>query len=170
MTKPLKLFRAALISLCFMAPAGVRAQGRVPRFRDYPVRGVYRGRPAPVVLTPDNRAFRTRLREAARRRANFAGRYVVTTWGCGTGCRLGAVVDLKTGRVHWLPQRLCCWPYGEPPYPSPAAFRLDSRLIVLTGARGETEREGGDVGVHFYEFRGGRFRHLDTAAVGGRNR
>jgi hypothetical protein len=151
------------------APRAAEAQGRVPKFRDYPVRGVYKGRPAPVVLTPDSRAFRTRLRAAARRPANFAGRYVVTTWGCGTGCQLGAVVDLKTGRVHWLPHRLCCWPYGEPPYPAPVAFRLDSRLIVLTGARGETETEDGDVGVHFYEFRGGRFRHLHKAEAEERN-
>src|SRR3712207_6961088 len=50
-----------------------------------------------------------------------------------------SIVDLKTGRVHWIPHPLCCWPYGEPPYPEPLEFRLDSRLIVLTGARGETE-------------------------------
>ena len=168
-TAQLRRLRLLLLLALASLPAGAFAQGRVPRFRDYPVREVYEGRPARVRLTPDNRLFRTRLREAGRQRANFAGRYVVTTWGCGTGCQLGAVVDLKTGRVHWLPHRLCCWPYGEPPYPSPVAFRLDSRLIVLTGARGETETEDGDVGVHFYEFRGGRFRHLHKAEVEERN-
>lgn len=171
MTTRLKLFLLSLLLLCVMSPGGVLAQERrVPRFTDYPVRGIYRGRPARVVLTPDNRLFRTRLREAARQRANFAGHYVVTTWGCGTGCRLGAIVDLKTGRVHWLPHRLEGWPYGEPPYPEPLEFRTGSRLIVLTGARGETESTDGEVGVHFYEFRGGRFRHLHTAEVEGRNR
>src|SRR3712207_9058549 len=74
-----------------------------------------------------------------------------------------SIVDLKTGRVHWIPHPLCCWPYGEPPYPEPLEFRLDSRLIVLTGARGETDEREGEVGVHFYEFRRGRFRHLHTA-------
>ena len=165
-TRP-RILTIALLSLCAAAPA--LAQGRVPRFRDYPAKEVYRGRPARVVLTRDDRAFRTRLREAGRQRPNFAGRYVVTTWGCGTGCRVGAVVDLKTGRVHWLPHGLCCWAYGGPPYPEPAEFRLDSRLIILTGARGESETEEGEVGVHFYEFRQGRFRHLHTAEVGGRN-
>jgi hypothetical protein len=167
-----ELSRLALLSWCaaalICAGAGARAQGRVPKFRDYPVKAVYRGRPARVVLTPDTRLFRTRLRAAGRERPNFAGRYVVTTWGCGTGCRSGAVVDLKTGRVHPLPHQLCCWPYGEPPYPEPLEFRPDSRLIVLTGARGATETEDGQVGVHFYEFRNGRFRHLHTAPAGGR--
>lgn len=161
-TRP-TLFCLALLSLCATAPA--LGQGRVPKFRDYPVREVFRGRPARVILTPEGRTFRTRLRDAARERPNFAGRYVVTTWGCGTGCRLGAIVDLKTGRVHWLPHPLCCWPYGKPPYPEPLAFRLDSRLIVLTGARGETDEREGEVGVHFYEFRNGRFRHLHAAPV-----
>jgi hypothetical protein len=146
------------------------AQGRAPRFRDYPVGGIYRGRAVRVVLTPDNRLFRTRLRAAARQPPNFAGHYVVTTWGCGTGCRSGAVIDLKTGRVYPLPHQLCCWPYGEPPYPEPLEFRAGSRLLVLTGARAATETEEGEVGRHFYEFRGGRFRHLHTTAVEGRNR
>ena len=38
---------------------------------------------------------RTPLREAARQPANFAGHYVLTTWARGTGCVLGAAVDLK---------------------------------------------------------------------------
>ena len=161
------LLRLFILALFFpvSAPGNVSAQGRVPRFRDYPVKDIYKGRPAPVRLTRDDRAFRTRLREAARQKANFAGRYVLTTWGCGTGCQLGAAVDLKTGRVHWLPHRLCCWPSGEPPYPLPVTFRLDSRLVALAGARGETETADGEVGVHFYDFRGGRFRYLRTVAV-----
>ena len=165
-TLPAVLCGAALIA----AHSAAVAQERVPRFDDYPVRAIYRGRPARVVLTPDNRLFRTRLREAARQPTNFAGHYVVTTWGCGTGCRSGAVVDLKSGRVYPLPHQLCCWPYGEPPYPEPLEFRPHSRLIVLTGARGATETEDGEVGVHFYEFRNGRFRHLHTAEVEEQNR
>lgn len=163
------LLCAAAALLLISHSAAASAQTRVPKFRDYPVREVFRGRPAPVRLTPDTRLFRTRLRAAGREKANFAGHYAVTTWGCGTGCRNGAVVDLKTGRVYPLPLQLCCWPYGEPPYPEPLEFRAGSRLIVLTGARGATETEDGEVGVHFYEFRGGRFRHLHTAEVEGRN-
>ena len=90
---------------CAAVAVAAHAQGRAPSFRDYPVRRFYRGRVAPVVLDADSRAFRTRLREAARGRPNFAGRYIVTAWGCGTGCEVGAAIDAKTGRVHWFPHQ-----------------------------------------------------------------
>ena len=31
---------------------------------------------------------------------NFAGHYVLATWGCGTQCTQVAIVDLKTGFVY----------------------------------------------------------------------
>ena len=157
----LRLTAFAAFALAALA-AGASAQKRVPRFEDYPAKRTYIGRHAAVVLTPDNRAFRTRLREAAREKPNFAGRYVLTAWGCGTGCVLGAAVDLRTGRVTWLPDTLCCWWETEENISDdfePIEFRLSSRLIIFRGMLGEKEQSKG---THFYKMENGRFVHLHS--------
>lgn len=137
----------------------VQSQERVPQFKDYPVREFYRGKPAPVVLTRDNRMFRTRLRLAAKEKPNFAGRYIFTAWGCGTRCLMGAVIDAKTGRVYWWDSSLCCWGDDVGETWGPIEFRLNSKLIVFSGARNEKEN---DDGAHFYKFENGRFVHLKS--------
>jgi hypothetical protein len=35
---------------------------------------------------------------------NFASFYVITTWGCGSGCVTGVMVDIRDGIVHSLPE------------------------------------------------------------------
>jgi hypothetical protein len=47
--------------------------------------------------------YRTRIRDAFKAEANFGSNAVVTTWGCGTGCQFGALVDRSTGTVHDIP-------------------------------------------------------------------
>ncbi len=134
-----------------------------PRFSDYPVREIYRGAVAPVILdTRRAREFRTRLREDSRAGTNFAGHYAVVFWGCGTGCAQVAVVDVRTGRVYWPPVD-----YVDVPAPTdetPAAehpnFRPDSKLLVL--ARNHYDGRGGHT-VYYYLFDRNRFRLLRRA-------
>jgi len=45
--------------------------------------------------------FRTNLRNAAKEGVNFAGHYILTTWGCGTNCSQTAVIDARSGRVFF---------------------------------------------------------------------
>lgn len=72
-----------------------------PAFAQYRATERYTGRPAAVNLnTPQARRFRTVLTNGAKRGPNFAGRYTVVTWGCGTECQQVAIVDAKTGRVY----------------------------------------------------------------------
>jgi hypothetical protein len=54
-----------VLSLTASPHGAASAQKRAPRFADYPVKEVYKGRNARVVLTNDSWSFRTRLREAA---------------------------------------------------------------------------------------------------------
>jgi hypothetical protein len=144
--------------LVAVAPAG--AQGGAPRFEDYAVRGTYAGPShAPVIATRDEREFRTRLREGAEEKPNFAGHYVVALWGCGSGCVMGGVIDAKTGKVTMIPFTLCCWDVEQPDDFEPVVFRVDSSLIVFDGARDENEA---DKGKHYYAFEGGRFKELKT--------
>ncbi len=148
----------ALAALLFVPGVETPAQSRIPRFRDYPASGTYRGKTAPLVLTRDDRMFRTRLRWAAKNlKPNFAGHYILTTWGCGTSCRAGAVIDARTGRVYWWDFSICCWWFDGGDDFQPIEVRPDSKLIVFSGARNEKD---GDVGTHFYKFENGRFVHL----------
>lgn len=82
--------------------------------------------------------IREALTEAAEGRPNFAGRYRLAAWGCGSGCTAGAILDKETGRVTELPfaaHRVMGTTYN------PLLFRADSRLLIVSGSLNE-EREG----------------------------
>jgi hypothetical protein len=136
--------------------------GASPRFTDYPVREVYKGRVAPVILDGRRaRMFRSRLREDSRGGVNFAGHYTAVFWGCGTGCAQMAVVDAKTGRVYWPPLDYIDIPAAPEdaaiPHPN---FRPDSKLLVLTRARYDGR---GSYTAYYYLFDKNRFRLLRRA-------
>ena len=53
---------------------------------------------------PTARMFRTRIAEGYKSgNIDFAGYYIIITWGCGTGCINGAMVDIRDGKVYDLP-------------------------------------------------------------------
>jgi hypothetical protein len=158
----------ALALAALMAPAALaqtvkaRAQAsRAPRFEDYPVREVYRGPVARVRLDSRKaRMFRTRLREDAPKGPNFAGRYTVVIWGCGTGCAQMGVVDCVTGRVYFPPVEYMDIIDTEDEAARSQWFRLDSRLLVIT----QNLYDGrGSYTAHYYLFDRGRFRLLRKA-------
>ena len=92
------------------------------------------------------------LRATEGRKPNFAGHYVLTSWGCGASCTMSAAIDTGTGTVSWLPFTVCCW---APEIAEPLQFRADSRLLIVHGSRNE---HGG--GVHYYTIEGGQFSEL----------
>lgn len=112
--------RPALLLVLLAATASAQP---LPQFSDYPAGRLYRGRMAPLVVSssPTARAYRTRTREAMAEGVNFAGHYVVATWGCGTECMGGHIVDARTGRaVADLPVNAVF-----------LTVRPDSRLIMV---------------------------------------
>lgn len=112
----------------------------VPQFKDFPVAGINHGENAPVKLTtPEAREFRTRLTEAAREKPNFAGYYILTRWGCGSGCIQPAIIDAKTGRVFMVPFTVVS--VGEKVI-DPVQFQLDSRLLIVNGSRNDQPENG----------------------------
>jgi hypothetical protein len=126
------------------------SQADPPTFKYFPAGKIYKGATAQLVLGRDDRTFKTRLQWAAKHlKPNFAGHYILTTWGCGAECLMGAVIDAKSGKVYWWNFTICCWPPGNEDNLSPIEFRADRRLIIFTGLRNEKE---GDDGKHFYVF------------------
>lgn len=131
---------------------------RAPQFRDFPA-DVYSGpvRAPNLDSHPAARRYETRLESAAKGRVNFAGEFLVTTWGCGTGCLMGAVIAARTGEVTFLPGTVCCWSEVSHDV-NPIDFRADSSLLVFAGLLDEE----GAMARHFYELRDGRFRLIST--------
>ncbi|MBR1267539.1 hypothetical protein JQ629_08470 [Bradyrhizobium sp. AUGA SZCCT0222] len=154
-------FVILLLALSVSNGADAQSTAPIPQSRDYPAGEPFRGRAAKVDLKPpENREYRTRLREAASQPANFAGHYVLTTWGCGTGCVLGAAVDLKSGKVIFLPGSVCCWAIDVPQNFEPVDFQLQSRLIALNGQLNEQ----GPAGPHYFELANGAFKAVPSTS------
>ncbi len=95
--------------LLVLSAAHTFGQTPIPPFKDFPAQGEYAGKNASVIITAGDRMYRTRLKDAAQEKPNFAGHYILTSWGCGAGCLMGAVIDANTGKVHWFPHTICCW-------------------------------------------------------------
>ena len=140
--------------------SGPAAAQDVPQFRDFATAGVYDG---PIAAPdfqnyPEARTFRTRLSEAAATgRVNFAGQFQIVTWGCGSGCVTGMVLDAISGAVYSIPFSICCDRSSHDGFERIVA-RPDSRLIVFAGLLNEED----PMGAHFFEFRDGQFIRLLT--------
>ncbi|SFE03135.1 hypothetical protein [Paracidovorax konjaci] len=149
--------KAFALFVIAMAPVAMpwAADTSTPAFADCPVAVSPPARRAPVDLAnAESRAYATQLRRAAKEPVNFAGHYVLASWGCGAGCVTGGVIDARTGSVTLLPFTVSDWPLDVT---EPLAFRKNSCILVVQGSRNET---GG--GTHFYAFRQGEFQWLKS--------
>jgi hypothetical protein len=159
----IKLLLAALCACLLAAPVFAQESGE-PRFQDYAA-PVFKGRAAPLKLTtPEARGYRTRLREGARRAVNFAGRYKLHTWSCGTGCLQTAFIDARTGAIFFpaeLNGFIACY-YGDKPVDSleeALQFQKGSRLIRMSGyPTSERDKPEPKKGLYYYEWDGKSLR------------
>jgi hypothetical protein len=131
---------------------------QLPKFSQFPAREYNRGPTGRVDLSdPHAYSYRTRLREGAQQGANFAGHYRVVTWGCGTDCGTGAIIDAFTGHVVFLPSvNSYQMEHEMDPDFNSIVFRLDSRLIVFAG---QLNDQGGKA-TFFMDFDGKTFRQV----------
>lgn len=146
--------RVLLVLMLALTPTLAPAQHHPPRFQNYPAAGYYTGPCVALKLRPGTNAwyFRTRIREAAKGRPNFAGHYVLATWGCGAECLSSVVIDVQTGVVYFNNATTCCWFSRHAPNVAadfePIDFRLTSRLVIFTGLLNEEGRNG----PHYFKF------------------
>jgi hypothetical protein len=93
-----------------------------PAYPTYAVASVSKRAVSKLDLGVDRRArkFKSQLGKAVGQRANFAGHYIVVTWGCGTSCQAVATVDVETGVARVAPFSTSLG----------SEFRADSRLFV----------------------------------------
>lgn len=125
------------------------AQERQPTFRRYEVpvwSGTLKSPTNAQLRTGNLYQFRTRIREAMGQPINFAGRYTVVVWGCGSGCQYGAVVNRVTGAAQRLPMSAM----------TGYEFQANSQLLVVN-PDGTVFGEG----PTWYQITGGSFLQLD---------
>jgi len=133
-----------------------------PRFESYPAER-YSGKNAAPILNgdPTTRMYRTRIKEWSKVRPNFAGHYILATWGCGTDCTQLAIIDAITGKVihpagastnvatnvhQELLQGGDHWQMS-----GSIKFRPDSNLLVLIGM---PEEDSTKRGISYYVWDG----------------
>lgn len=112
------------------------------KFSDYPVKQIYKGKPARPILSKEQQVYRTRIREGSQAPVQFAGHYTVPRFGCGAGCSVFYVVDSIKGRVYqgfavsdlpssWMQQ-------NRREDIEQMEFHPNSRLLKINGCPGET--------------------------------
>lgn len=141
--------------MCAFAALSGAAKAAPPlHFSDYPITEHYTGPTTkPILAKKQDKEFRTKLQAAARQGPNFAGHYIVTTFGCGSSCVMGAIINAKNGMVTWIPFTVCCGDDADPA--PPIDFRPDSALMIIKGMRNER-----DNGTFYYLLRKGRLHLL----------
>jgi hypothetical protein len=142
-----------------------------PDFKRYPVLTIYDGAPAKVILaTPEEKNFRTRLRETQTMPVNFAGEYVFTSWGCGTGCSAGAAVNHRTGKVIFFPYPnfVGSSPCLEQYYEEYTDFEFvsNSRLMQVFGTDKIFGGAGGsELELRFFDFNDDGFKLIKSVPL-----
>jgi hypothetical protein len=125
----MKLWRVLVGVLSFGGSAFAQVADRSIHFEDYKVPAAAVHYPARLQVTDaESREFVTMLRESAGKSPNFAGHFVLASWGCGASCIMIAAIDRRSGQVFWLPFTLCCW---EANIAEPLEFRTGSSLLVF---------------------------------------
>lgn len=145
--------------------------GDAPRPADYPATPYTGPNAAPDVRSERrSRMYRTQLRGWAREKPNFAGHYILATWGCGTGCTQIAVIDALTGKVFHPPGvrtnsivdvdgELLVDGDSSPRREDFGALRYsaDSRLLVLIGM---PENRAENRGISYFVWEDDRLRRI----------
>ncbi|WP_162623208.1 hypothetical protein [Confluentibacter sediminis] len=79
---------------------------------------------------PEAKRYITRIKEECKNGINFAGKYTLVIWGCGSSCQSGVIVDRINGKI-----------YGDYLSALGSEFRKDSRMIILNSGLIDEETE-----------------------------
>ena len=140
---------AALAIAAIMASA-VAAAGK--QFADYPASETFSGAPAPMDASTApqqwsavRQVIKDIIHDDMAKGPNFAGAYFLATVGCGTGCEVIFVIDLRTGVIYVSPDAAS----------NDVLFQKDSRLIIIK------ENKFFDLPRSFQLFENGKFNPVE---------
>ena len=101
----------------------LKGMEKLPKFENFPATEFSDNKNIVIDINsnPIGQIYPTAIRYSVERLGvNFAGKYSIAKWGCGTGCQNGAIVDADTGHIYLL-QGIMVNGYET---------RKDSRLLV----------------------------------------
>lgn len=111
-----------------------------PKFEEYKVEQIFQGDNHKLVIEDDNDDNWSLYRkQAIKKPINFAGHYIVFATGCGGGAICGEILDAQTGKIAASFPNAYEIDSADGSYYD-ASFRLDSRLIVISGIAADPER------------------------------
>lgn len=136
-----------------------------PRFEDYKVEQIFQGENHELVVEEDNDdSWALYLKQAIKKPVNFAGYYIIFVMGCG-GAICGEILDAQTVKIAAsFPNAYEIDSLDGGYYE--ADFKLDSRLIVISGAAADPEVGMNDERLQprnrtrYFEFDGNALRLL----------
>lgn len=150
------MIKPLIIGLLCALPAIAFAQ--TPKFSDYPAK-VYNGPTAKLMLSSeDAKTFRTRYRDSLKEKPDFAGEYVTTMWGCGTGCRAYSFVSKRTGQVLGDG-------FGGEGGEDVTGIKVDSNLVVTEGPLYAANDEYLGYNRNYYVLKGQKFQLIKRVPI-----
>ena len=148
-------------------------EGEDPQFKDYPATKPYKGKNAKLVLDEVGKQYKSRLERALKsQKPSFAGKYIVASWGCGSGgCNTGAIVDAETGKAYLFPVSMSSVTQYDKNGSAVAdhqehEYQLTSSLMMFAGNLEGTDNSEGDDMVEYYEFKDGEFIFISSKPYG----
>ena len=153
----MKLIQTTILLLLFTA-----VSAKTPTFAKYSVKfETATAKDINFKSHKDAKMCSTNLRKSLKEGVNFAGRFIVSSWGCGTSCLQSAIIDAKTGNV-FFPIELRGSSFGEGEVSQgddSIIFKKNSRLFILNGYTGrDNEQDKRKYGVWYFEWTGKAFK------------
>ncbi len=147
-------------------PEGIRKAA--PQFEDFRVPTPMAARKKTSDVANHVVDFNKEIREVAKDGPNFAGRFVVEAFTCGSLCSGFVVVNVETAEIYSSPFDVSyfCSDYK---LRTELVYRLDSRLLVVNGAiktydpaKGEID---GPCGKSYFEWDGHTLKQIRGSAI-----
>lgn len=115
------MMKKTLAALALLVAAGGQVLAAPADFSAYPAQVENITLKGPLTGANDQIRAKVAWVKAKAQKPNFAGHYVLDSYGCGTGCMATVLVDLRTGAVYSAP-------FHEPTN-GEKSYRADSRLV-----------------------------------------
>ena len=160
MTNIAKIVCFALI-LSFVFRIESKEVESIPQFNDYKTKVQQKFNKNIKLNFSDkkNRQFRTLLKGSLSEAPNFAGKFIIVSWGCGSSCQRHAIINKNSGEVYW-PKEI------EASFNLTACdidtleFQSNSTLLVVN----EHRPKMGIIKI-FYDWNGIKLRKISTQSI-----
>jgi hypothetical protein len=139
--------------------SGVKGREKLPKFEDFPATEFSDNKKIAVDLNSDpiGKIYSTDILYSVEYNGiNFAGKYSVAEFGCGTGCQDGVIVDADTGRIYPLPEIMA----------NGSESRKESRLLIQNPITIPSGWMNDWFKIRYWEWTGTNFRLLGVYQIG----